>query len=293
MGRNRLLRGGVTVVVVAVVAYFFWRGLAGNWEAVRQIDVRVNAATLASVLLFALAVVLTGLLWGRMVNRLGTVRVGRLEAVRVQCASWLLKYVPGQVGSVANKIVWAKDRGVSRTLVVITFVYENVFLLLGSIVPAVVILLAANALDATDEVALPRRAGPHGVAVGRLGRGAGGVDLDPRGLESHGHVDGFVGAVEHRAADDGGRAVAHAGDRLQDRRQLAVLLALGLGAPRSRPCRSTALSDGERGCHEDRRGDDDGHHRGEPTHRRSVDSARRGHQRKRTGAVGEPSSASR
>lgn len=152
MGRNRLLRVGVTVLVVAVVGYFFARGLARNWDAVKEIDVRVNAQAVGSVVLFALAVVLTGLLWGRMVNRLGTVRVGRLEAVRVQCASWLLKYVPGQVGSVANKVVWAKDRGISRTLVVITFVYENVFLLLGSIAPAVVILLAADALDASDEV---------------------------------------------------------------------------------------------------------------------------------------------
>lgn len=129
--------------MLAVVVYFFGRALADNWDEVREIDLSVDAATVLAVLLFAAAVVLSGLLWGHMLERLGSVEVGRLEAVRVQCASWLLKYVPGQVGSVANKVLWAQARGISRTLVVITFVYENVFLLIGSIVPTAVILLIA------------------------------------------------------------------------------------------------------------------------------------------------------
>lgn len=145
MSRKRLARGAVTVVVLAVVAWFFGRGLADNWDAVREIDVRVNGWTVAAVVLFAAAVVLSGLLWGAVLEHLGGVHVGRLEAVRVQCASWLLKYIPGQVGSVANKVVWGAGRGISRTLVVITFVYENVFLLIGSIVPAVVVLAFADA----------------------------------------------------------------------------------------------------------------------------------------------------
>ncbi len=150
MAPDRRLRVGVTVLVLAVVAYFFGRGLADNWAAAREIDLTVNLRSGLAVALFALAVVATGLLWGHMVGRLGGIPVGRAEAVRVQCASWLLKYVPGQVGSVANKVVWAKDRGISRTLVVITFVYENVFLLLGSIIPAGVILLAADAFESSD-----------------------------------------------------------------------------------------------------------------------------------------------
>ncbi len=139
--RSRALRWAITAAVLAVVAYFFGRGLARNWDAVREIDLRIDGWTVASVLLFAIAVVVSGVLWGHLVSKLSGATVGLGEAVRVQCASWLLKYVPGQVGSVTNKIVWAGDRGLSRTLVVVTFVYENVFLLLGSIVPTVVILL--------------------------------------------------------------------------------------------------------------------------------------------------------
>lgn len=156
MSRKRLLRTAITGVVLAVVAYFFGRGLVQNWNAVRDIDVVVNGWSVASVLVFALAVVCSGLLWGAMVASLGDVHVGARESIRVHCASWLLKYVPGQVGSVANKIVWGGERGISRTLVVISFVYENVFLLLGSIVPSVVILVFSHGFTGAGDDAWGR-----------------------------------------------------------------------------------------------------------------------------------------
>lgn len=146
----------LTAGVVALVGYFFVRALADNWAAVREIDLAVNGYSIGAVLLFAGAVVVSGLLWGSMLSTLGSVRVGAADAVRVQCASWLLKYVPGQVGSVANKVLWAGQRGISRTLVVITFVYENVFLLLGSIIPTGVILIFFDALSGESSSTLRR-----------------------------------------------------------------------------------------------------------------------------------------
>jgi glycosyltransferase 2 family protein len=146
LSRKRLLRVGATVVVLGLVGWFFGRALADNWAAVREIEIRVNGWSVGAVALFGGAVVLSGLLWGSMVSRLSGTPVGAADAIRVQCASWLLKYVPGQVGSVANKVLWAGQQGISRSLVVITFVYENAFLLLGSIIPTVVILLLADGL---------------------------------------------------------------------------------------------------------------------------------------------------
>lgn len=137
--------------MLAVAAYFFGTTLARNWDAVREIDIRVDLASVVAVVLFAAAVVVSGLLWGHMVGRIGDVHVGAADAIRVQCASWLLKYVPGQVGSVTNKVLWAGKRGISRTIVVITFVYENVFLLLGSIVPGGLILLLAHAFTGSRD----------------------------------------------------------------------------------------------------------------------------------------------
>ena len=144
----------LTVSLVAIVAYFFSRTLIDNFDSVREIDFSVNGWTAASVLLFASAVVSSGVLWGRMVRELSDTDIPDLEAIRVHCSSWLLKYVPGQVGSIVNKIAWAKSYGVSRVLVALTFVYENVFLIVGSLVPTTIILLFTGTLDLTGNHAL-------------------------------------------------------------------------------------------------------------------------------------------
>lgn len=144
---NKALRNLLTTVLVVVVGYFFWRTLSRNLDAVKSIDFSVNGWTIGSVVVFALAVVVSGVLWGRMVSQLSGERVPNLEAIRVHCSSWLLKYVPGQVGSIVNKVAWAKGHGISQILVTLTFVYENVFLVVGSMVPPTIILLLTGTLD--------------------------------------------------------------------------------------------------------------------------------------------------
>lgn len=139
--RRRILRWSITIVVIAVVGFFFARSLSRNWGQIEAHQLSFSWSWVLATVLFALAVPLTGIAWGRIVRRLDpAARVSTAEAIAVQCLSWLLKYIPGQVGSVANKVLWAKKKSISRTLVVITFVYENVFLQLASILPAVVIL---------------------------------------------------------------------------------------------------------------------------------------------------------
>nr|BFF09061.1 lysylphosphatidylglycerol synthase domain-containing protein [Microbacterium flavescens] len=143
---KRAIRWGITVLVLGVVAYFFAVALWENWDRIADEHLAFDSLWILATIMFAVAVPLTGLLWRRMIRLLGPESQGRLtrvEAIVVQCASWLLKYIPGQVGSVVNKVVWAGKKGVSRSLVVITFVYENVFLQIASLVPSVVILLAS------------------------------------------------------------------------------------------------------------------------------------------------------
>ncbi len=143
---RRAIRWGLTVLILGVVAFFFAVALWENWDSLAAEHLAFDPIWILATLVFAVAVPVTGLLWGRMIRLLDhdpEGRVTRLEAIVVQCASWLLKYIPGQVGSVVNKVVWAGKKGVSRSLVVITFVYENVFLQIASLVPSVVILLAS------------------------------------------------------------------------------------------------------------------------------------------------------
>lgn len=109
-----------------------------------EADLRPDLRHGLALVLFAFAVPVSGLLWGRVVNTISPDnRVSRVDAVMVHCASWLLKYIPGQIGSVMSKVLWGQRNGLSRSLVLITFVYENVFLQLASIVPSVIILVIA------------------------------------------------------------------------------------------------------------------------------------------------------
>lgn len=143
--RKPWVRGGVATVVIGVVAYFFWRSLSSNWDNLQSADLTLGWWALWATLLFVLAVGVSGWLWGRIVQRLDRKHLAGAEGVRVHFGSWLLKYVPGQAGFVVNKVLWGKKRGTSRILVLISVVYENAFLLLGSTVPMLAILLVARA----------------------------------------------------------------------------------------------------------------------------------------------------
>lgn len=141
-GWRRALRAVLLVAVLTTVGLLLGRALVDNWAEVQAQSVRFTWPMVAAVLVFAVAVPVSGLLWGQIVNRLSNgPRAGRREAMAVHSASWLLKYIPGQAGSLLNKLVWGKDKGFSRTLIVITFIYENIFLQLASIVPSVIVLL--------------------------------------------------------------------------------------------------------------------------------------------------------
>ncbi|WP_353828593.1 lysylphosphatidylglycerol synthase domain-containing protein [Agromyces sp. SYSU T0242] len=142
--RRTILRWTLTTVVVGVVGYFFATTLAANWTEVVEQGLEFSWLWVAATALFALAVPFTGLLWARILRWLEpTARVSAREATAVQAASWLLKYVPGQVGSVVNKVLWGGRKSISRMLIVISFVYENVFLQLASIAPSAIILLVS------------------------------------------------------------------------------------------------------------------------------------------------------
>ncbi|WP_187265044.1 lysylphosphatidylglycerol synthase domain-containing protein [Homoserinibacter sp. GY 40078] len=145
---RKVLRYSITAVVLVVVGVFFAQALIANWGEVQAANLGFDPRMIVATLLFALAVPLSGILWGRMVNRLSDgPRAGIAESIAVHCASWLLKYVPGQVGSLVNKVVWGQRKGLSRTLIAITFVYENVFLVIAATVPSVVILALALGLE--------------------------------------------------------------------------------------------------------------------------------------------------
>ncbi len=142
--RRLVLRVVATVIVLGVVLWFFVSSLMSNWERVQEIEFSPGLATVAGIVLWVAAVPLSGWLWASTLRAMKpSLTISTRDAIATHCLSWVLKYIPGQVGSFANKVVWASRRGISKALVSLSFVYENVMLQLVSIVPAVVILLFA------------------------------------------------------------------------------------------------------------------------------------------------------
>lgn len=144
-------------IVIVATAYFFSAALIENWQRIEEVSFTPNYQTIIGTVLFALAVVVSGLLWGRVLSRISGVTVSSKESIRIHCASWLLKYVPGQVGSYINKITWGKRHGLSKKAVSNSFIYENVMMVLAGTIPVApfLLLLFLGDLDGNLTILLP------------------------------------------------------------------------------------------------------------------------------------------
>lgn len=145
----------VAVVIVAVVTWLFATALIAGWDRVREQDILPDPLWGLAAVLFVLAVASSGVLWGRVLSRLQPgIGVPVAEAVRSHLAAWVMRYIPG-VGSLLYKVQWAQRRGISRTIAVVGFTYESIFLQIASIVggaAALVILVGPTLL--ADNVAV-------------------------------------------------------------------------------------------------------------------------------------------
>jgi hypothetical protein len=129
-----------TIIVIAAVTYFIGKTMLRNWENIQTYDVSPNGYSIAGLLCFVLSVIITGLSWGRILERLGGKPVRHTDAIRVQTASWLLKYVPGQIGSFVSKVGWGTKNGFTKKDITISFMYENIFLLTSSLITTLPIM---------------------------------------------------------------------------------------------------------------------------------------------------------
>ena len=130
--------------IITLVAFFFGKALVDNWKNIDDSTFHFNWLALPGVVLLVLAVVMSGLLWGRLLSGLAGRNISYGDAVRIHSASWLLKYIPGQVGSLINKLTWAKSQGVSQKSTATSFVYENVLTTLASLVISLPLISVMN-----------------------------------------------------------------------------------------------------------------------------------------------------
>lgn len=141
MGLRKKISAVVSWVVIAAVVYFFGKTLADNAEKLHDVQLEVNAYTIAGTALLTLAVVVSGMLWAKLLAHLSGQSVALREGARIHAASWLLKYVPGQVGSLLNKLAWGTKRGFSKKTVTTSFLYENILTVTASVIVGVPALL--------------------------------------------------------------------------------------------------------------------------------------------------------
>lgn len=152
--QKKYLRLVFAWLVIGLVVFFFARALVNNWNQLQEVNIGFNGWSILSIIFFAFAVVWTGALWGKLVSQLSKKPISAEEAVKVHSLSWLLKYIPGQAGSLLNKINWAQKRGYSKKLVTVTFLYEHAFLIFASLLLSVPITFVSFFDKASESISM-------------------------------------------------------------------------------------------------------------------------------------------
>lgn len=140
LSKLQMVRAVFSIAIVIAVGFFIVRTLQKNWDNISSYDLTPNAYSILGLIFFVLSVVVTGVLWGRILERLSGKQVSTRDAIYVQISSWLLKYVPGQVGSFVGKVNWGAQNGFNKKDITISFMYENIMLLTSSLLTTLPIM---------------------------------------------------------------------------------------------------------------------------------------------------------
>jgi hypothetical protein len=138
---KKRLKNVIGLLVIAVVGLLFYRSFSANIDNLEGVSLRPDFLIACALILFVLQVIVMGYSWGRITIALTKVAIPPAESIKIQLASWLLKYIPGQAGSFLNKVAWAKQRKIDGKKIAASFIYENAYLLLASVITSVPILL--------------------------------------------------------------------------------------------------------------------------------------------------------
>jgi len=126
----------LSLLVLFVVSFFFYREFQKNWEIVRSYDLKIN---LLYIVLSFSAIVVTYLLttygWFFTLNFLSNHKITFPESVAMVNTSNLTKYIPGKVWSYALQMYWLAKLGFSKSLVL----YVNLVNLYVSLMTALIV----------------------------------------------------------------------------------------------------------------------------------------------------------
>lgn len=151
----------LSTVVLACIAFFFYRAFKVNWATVRAQHFELSYGFLfAATLCILITYLIPTYGWQLTINALSAGKqVSFSQSVAVVNAANLVKYVPGKIWSYALQMYWLADRGFAKSLVVYVNIINLFISLVTSLIVGVALLLPTPerfplALSATALLAL-------------------------------------------------------------------------------------------------------------------------------------------
>jgi len=113
----------------AGLAVFVLCGLAlsANLDRLSTYSISWSWLFVLGGVLFVAGVLVGGLNWHRLIVLITDIRLPLWETIRGHSESWLHRYIPG-VGYLGHKIVWARNRGVTRGAATTAFLSEQILI---------------------------------------------------------------------------------------------------------------------------------------------------------------------
>jgi len=129
---RKTLRIIASVLIIALIGYFYLLEIEKNWASIRNLTLVFNIYYLLSALSFyLLSYLLETRIWQVCINKhLGRSELNFIQSIAVVNASGLLKYLPGRVWTYTAQLVWLKKYGISKSIIL----YVNLICILGSLI---------------------------------------------------------------------------------------------------------------------------------------------------------------
>lgn len=127
--------------VIIATGYFFFKTLSRNWGKIQEYEVSLNYfGVCLGIFFLVIAVILSGILWGKILEVLTKKKIPIRFAVYTHIYAWLLKYIPGKTGLVLGKVALGAKKGIGKKVIIVSTVYENIFLTIASFITSVPLL---------------------------------------------------------------------------------------------------------------------------------------------------------
>ncbi|MBM9520032.1 flippase-like domain-containing protein [Desulforhopalus vacuolatus] len=133
-----------------IVLFFGWN-LYKNIGNVTEYQISLHFLPyFFSTFLLILVIIVLGVIWKWILADLGCTAVSTKEAVIISVLSWFGRYVPGKVGMVTTKYVLGRKKNISTSLLIISSLYENAFIVLSAFIiclPGIVLFFPVKQLS--------------------------------------------------------------------------------------------------------------------------------------------------